>query len=58
MVADTERLMEACKAALPAYMLPSRIDWSAAALPRNANGKIDRKTLAGERRSLFENTSA
>jgi acyl-coenzyme A synthetase/AMP-(fatty) acid ligase len=35
-------------------MLPAHIDWMETALPRNANGKIDRKTLAAQRRGLFE----
>jgi acyl-coenzyme A synthetase/AMP-(fatty) acid ligase len=46
-------LLDACKAQLPAFMLPQHVDWLAGALPRNANGKIDRKTLAGERAGLF-----
>jgi acyl-CoA ligase (AMP-forming) (exosortase A-associated) len=52
--ADTKALLDACKAQLPAFMLPQHVDWLAGALPRNANGKIDRKTLAGERAGLFE----
>lgn len=44
--ADTAALLEACKAQLPAFMLPQHVDWVGAALPRNANGKIDRKALA------------
>ncbi len=34
-------------------MVPQRIDWVEGALPRNANGKIDRKRLAAEREGLF-----
>lgn len=52
--ADGERLLDACREALPNYMLPARIDWLEHALPRNANGKIDRKALATERKGLFE----
>ncbi len=33
------------KRELPAYMQPARIEWRAA-LPRNANGKLDRATIA------------
>ena len=33
---------------MPAYMVPGRIELRAGPLPRNPNGKIDRKTLAGE----------
>jgi len=51
--ADTEALLSACKEVLPAYMVPSRIDWLDQALPRNANGKIDRKSLATERAQVF-----
>ncbi|GAA4404859.1 acyl-CoA ligase (AMP-forming), exosortase A system-associated [Quisquiliibacterium transsilvanicum] len=51
--ADTERLLAACREALPNYMMPARIDWMESSLPRNANGKIDRKTLSTERRGLF-----
>jgi acyl-CoA synthetase (AMP-forming)/AMP-acid ligase II len=43
---DGEALLAACKQALPAYMVPSRVDMRAQPLPRNPNGKIDRKALA------------
>jgi acyl-CoA ligase (AMP-forming) (exosortase A-associated) len=39
-------LADACRDRLPIYMLPAVIDIRAGPLPRNANGKIDRKTLA------------
>jgi len=51
--ADTKTLIDACKAQLPTFMVPAHVDWLDAALPRNANGKIDRKALAGERAGLF-----
>ena len=38
-------LMSICKSRMPAYMVPSGIEWAAGALPRNANGKIDRAAL-------------
>ncbi|MBK1682285.1 acyl-CoA ligase (AMP-forming), exosortase A system-associated [Rhodoferax fermentans] len=38
-------LISACKNRMPAYMLPSGIDWVAGPLPRNANGKIDRTAI-------------
>jgi acyl-CoA ligase (AMP-forming) (exosortase A-associated) len=41
-------LLAACRERLPAYMVPARIELYAAPLPRNANGKIDRKLLATE----------
>ncbi len=50
---DSDVLLEACKAHLPAYMLPHRVDWVEQSLPRNANGKIDRKALASERAASF-----
>ncbi len=50
---DSNALLDACKLELPAFMLPQRIDWVDASLPRNANGKIDRKALAAERAGLF-----
>ena len=37
-----------CKARMPAYMVPAGIEIVAGPLPRNPNGKIDRKLLATE----------
>jgi acyl-CoA ligase (AMP-forming) (exosortase A-associated) len=45
---DEVNLLAACKRALPAYMTPSRIDIRSQPLPRNPNGKIDRKLLSDE----------
>jgi acyl-CoA ligase (AMP-forming) (exosortase A-associated) len=45
---DGAALLAACREALPAYMVPARIDVRAGPLPRNPNGKIDRKTLSLE----------
>ncbi len=42
---DTAELLEACRERLPAYMVPGRIDCRSGPLPRNPNGKIDRKQL-------------
>jgi acyl-CoA ligase (AMP-forming) (exosortase A-associated) len=39
-------LLAQCKAHMPAYMVPSGIEFVAGPLPRNPNGKIDRKTLS------------
>lgn len=50
---DTTPLLAALKARLPAYQVPAHIAVRAAALPRNANGKIDRKALAAEFSGLF-----
>lgn len=52
--ADSDALLAACRQALPNFMLPAHVDWLNEALPRNSNGKIDRKLLAAQRSSLFE----
>ena len=39
---DTDGLLAHCKSNLPAYMVPVGVHWHAQALPRNANGKLDR----------------
>ena len=49
---NQEELLSACKVHLPAFMLPSRVECREGSLPRNPNGKIDRKLLAQE----FQNT--
>ncbi len=41
-------LLAQCKARMPAYMVPAGIVFVAGPLPRNPNGKIDRKTLSTE----------
>jgi acyl-CoA synthetase (AMP-forming)/AMP-acid ligase II len=43
---DLPALQAACKAKMPAYMVPHGIEVQAGPLPRNPNGKIDRKTLS------------
>jgi len=43
---DLAALTAACKARMPAYMVPHGIDVRSGPLPRNPNGKIDRKTLS------------
>lgn len=45
---DTAALLAACKSRMPAYMVPHGIEDRAGPLPRNPNGKIDRKTLSTE----------
>lgn len=47
-------LSAALKAHCPAYQVPAQIIWTQDSLPRNANGKIDRKRLAEEYASLFD----
>ena len=41
-----DALMLECRARMPAYMVPAGIELVAGPLPRNPNGKIDRKLLA------------
>jgi acyl-CoA synthetase (AMP-forming)/AMP-acid ligase II len=43
---DEAVLLAECKARLPIYMVPAKIEIRAGSLPRNPNGKIDRKALA------------
>jgi acyl-CoA ligase (AMP-forming) (exosortase A-associated) len=43
---DLAALQAECKARMPAYMVPHGFDVRSGPLPRNPNGKIDRKTLS------------
>jgi acyl-coenzyme A synthetase/AMP-(fatty) acid ligase len=52
--AIVESLLDHLKRHLPAFMVPAHIDVRDALLPRNANGKIDRKAL----QTLFLNQFA
>lgn len=52
LIVDT--LLAACRERLPAYMIPHRIEIRSGPLPRNPNGKIDRKALSGEFQTLFQ----
>ncbi|NRR30550.1 acyl-CoA ligase (AMP-forming), exosortase A system-associated [Oxalobacteraceae bacterium] len=54
---DAAQMLAACQAALPMYMVPAWIDVRQQALPRNPNGKIDRRLLADELRHLFAEAS-
>ena len=45
---DVSAVLAECRVRMPAYMLPAGIDVVAGPLPRNPNGKIDRKLLAAE----------
>ena len=51
--ADDESILSFCRAQLPNFMTPSRIVWRDK-LPRNPNGKIDRKSLTAELDEMFE----
>jgi acyl-CoA ligase (AMP-forming) (exosortase A-associated) len=46
-----------CQAHLPAFMVPARVIGRHEPLPRNPNGKIDRKRLAQELEDLFQDTT-
>ena len=43
---DVPALLAACRQHMPAYMVPAGVEPDAGPLPRNPNGKIDRKLLA------------
>ena len=45
---DVNALLAECRNRMPAYMVPHGIDVRNGPLPRNPNGKIDRKTLSTE----------
>jgi acyl-CoA ligase (AMP-forming) (exosortase A-associated) len=50
---DKQALLTQCRRNMPQYMVPQMIA-ERAALPRNPNGKIDRKSLAAELADAFE----
>lgn len=43
---DVQGLLADCRVRMPAYMVPGSVEIVNGPLPRNPNGKIDRKTLA------------
>ena len=47
-VLDTATLIAQCRSRMPAYMVPTGIEAVPGPLPRNPNGKIDRKLLSGQ----------
>ena len=51
---DEPTLIAACRERLPAFMVPAKIDVRHGPLPRNPNGKIDRKSLSMEFGDAFE----
>lgn len=53
-VLNVDALFAECRARMPAYMVPAGIDSRAGPLPRNPNGKIDRKTLSTEWKEAHE----
>jgi acyl-CoA synthetase (AMP-forming)/AMP-acid ligase II len=50
---DGTALIEHCRKEVPPYMVPLHVE-ARDSLPRNPNGKIDRKALAAELADLFE----
>lgn len=54
----SDQLLTECKLHLPGFMVPARIVAYQEPLPRNPNGKIDRKKLAAELEGLFEENTA
>jgi len=54
---DVNGLMAECKRRFPAYMVPAHIELRAGPLPRNPNGKIDRKALSADFQAMFENAA-
>lgn len=54
---DADALIRAIKLQVPPYMVPHKV-LERASLPRNPNGKIDRKLLSQEVRALFDTGGA
>ena len=54
---NLQLLQSRCKERLPAYMLPAKIELRAGSLPRNANGKIDRKSISTDFQRALESVS-
>jgi acyl-CoA synthetase (AMP-forming)/AMP-acid ligase II len=55
---DSAQLFEACRAQLPAHMLPAMVDVRKAPLPRARGGGIDRGRLAADLAPLFAEVGA
>jgi len=55
---DAEAAIAHCKRRLPGFMVPAHIEFRAGPLPRNANGKIDRKALTQDFTGFFEEASS
>jgi acyl-CoA ligase (AMP-forming) (exosortase A-associated) len=54
---DEEAVLAACRKDLPPFMVPQRVVMREA-LPRNPNGKIDRKKIAAELEAMFGDCAA
>lgn len=57
-VLDPQALLAHCRQRLPAYMVPLAVLEEPGGLPRNPNGKIDRKALARRYADLFGSSPA
>jgi len=53
---ESDAVIEECRRRLPNFMVPAQIVWRTS-LPRNPNGKIDRKSLAAELQDLYQENS-
>jgi acyl-CoA ligase (AMP-forming) (exosortase A-associated) len=53
---DAAALLKQCQRSLPAYMVPAHVELRSGQLPRNPNGKIDRKLLQQPFLTMFEST--
>lgn len=51
---DAGEILSRCRSQLPAFMVPAHLAVHEGSLPRNPNGKIDRKLLAQKMQGLFE----
>ncbi|HEU5481337.1 MAG TPA: AMP-binding protein, partial [Candidatus Tumulicola sp.] len=54
---EAHDLVAHCREMLPAYMVPAIVDVRTGLLPRNPNGKIDRKAIGAEFEHRFENAT-
>jgi acyl-CoA synthetase (AMP-forming)/AMP-acid ligase II len=51
---DPSAILAECRQRLPTFMVPARLVEHKGSLPRNPNGKIDRKLLAQQLQQSFE----
>jgi len=51
---DIRAVLAECRARMPAYMVPTHVEVHDGPLPRNPNGKIDRKRLSSDFQSVGE----
>ena len=54
---NTEMILSECRGRLPNYMVPGHVEWRTS-LPRNPNGKIDRKQIQDDLRDVFGETAS